>query len=215
MWRCFGYQTYPAPNPSVVMIKVKLQSHLIYIGNEGKMCDMEIYFRRPYCLSHLKYTEFFELYDYSHIIPSRFQHLHEEICGDVNIISNSIYNMSNECIDILKSSKLKTLYIYKKMNPTNTIVRMGMVYIYMGEIYYLRLLLLNMPAMSYNELLTVNGVTFTYFQQSAVARGLISNEQLGLQCFKEATIFSTPSELRFLFVLLTLNGYPTICIYEN
>jgi len=215
MWRCFGYQTYPAPNPSVVMIKVKLPSHLIYIGNEGKMCDMEIYFRRPYCLSHLKYTEFYELYDYSHIIPSRFQHLHDEICGDVNIISNSIYNMSNECIDILKSSKLKTLYIYKKMNPTNTIVRMGMVYIYMGEIYYLRLLLLNMAAMSYNELLTVNGVTFTYFQQSAVARGLISNEQLGLQCFKEATIFSTPSELRFLFVLLTLNGYPTICIYEN
>ena len=104
MWRCFGYQTYPAPNPSVLLIKVKLPSHLLYIANEGKMCDLEIYFRRPYCLHHLKYTEFYQLYDYGHNIPSRFQILYDEICGDVNILSNSIYNISNDCIDILISS---------------------------------------------------------------------------------------------------------------
>ena len=215
MWRCFGYQTYPAPNPSVLLIKVKLPSHLLYIANEGKMCDLEIYFRRPYCLHHLQYTEFYQLYDYGYNIPSRFQTLYDEICGDVNILSNSIFNISNDCIDILKSSKVKSLYIFKKMNPYNTIVRMGMVYVYMGEIYYLRLLLLNIPAISYEELLTYGGTKFSYFQQSALARGLISNEMLGLECFKEATIFSTPSELRYLFVLLTLEGYPTICIYEN
>jgi len=215
MWRCFGYQTYPATHPSITLIKVKLPDHLNAITVDGKMCDLEIYFRRPYCLKDLKYTEFFDLYDYGYNYPKKYLNMNGVNKNDIELIYNNVFNISDKCLDILKSSKSKNLYIYKRINSDRSITRMSMVYVYMGEIYYLRLLLLNVPTFGYDELLYYDNIKFTSFQLAAMARNLVLNEKLGYDCFKEAAQFSTAFERRNLFVLLTLQGYPTIKIYED
>jgi hypothetical protein len=185
------------------------------ISDEGKISDLDIYFKRPKCLANFKYTEFYDNYDYSYSFPKKYEHIYENR-ADHNNINNYVFDMSEECLTILSSSKIKKLlYIYKRLNPNDSICRMSMVYIYMGEIYYLRLLLLTVPAFGYDDLLTYNGTKYSLFQNSAFARQLITNENLGLDTFKEASNFSTPSERRNLFVMLTLQGYPTLCIFEN
>ena len=212
MWRCFGYQTYPSTMPSVTLIKVKLPDHVRTICNDGKMCDLEIYFRRPICLAKFKYTEFYDNYDYGYSYPKKYE---QYMNNNNNIADSYVYDVTNTCYDLLSSSKHKTLFIYKRLNPNKSITRMSMVYVYMGEIYYLRLLLLHMSAFGYKDLLSFEGIEYSMFQSAALARGLITNENLAFDCFKEAAYFSTPNERRNLFVLLTLQGYPTISIYED
>jgi len=214
MWRCFGYQTYPASTPSITLIKVKLPYHLNSICNDGKICDLEIYFRRPLCLHNLTYIQFFDLYDYGYMYPKTYNK-RGILLNNEDSIDNCVFNISDRCLDLLRSSKVKTLYIYKRLNPKNSITRMSMVYVYMGEIYYLRLLLYLVPAFSYDELLEYNGIKYLTFQHAAAARNIIKNETLGYDCFKEASIFSSPKELRNLFILLTLQGYPTVSIYDD
>ena len=215
MWRSFGYQTYPASSPSITLIKVKLPDHVMAITGEGKMCDLEIYFRRPLCFKDLKYTEFFDQYDYSYTYPKKYKYCYGIEEFDNQFISNKVFNMTIKCYDLLRSSKNKTLYIYKRLNSEKSITRMSMVYVYMGEIYYLRLLLLNVAAFGYKELLTYDNITYELFQHAAVARCLVMDDKLGIECYKEAYPFSTPWERRQLFVLLTLQGYPTVGIYDN
>ena len=62
-FRVLGYQTYPAPFPSVQMIKVKTPAQVEYLLLESKQsCDMLVYFNRPHVLNHLKYTELYKKY---------------------------------------------------------------------------------------------------------------------------------------------------------
>jgi hypothetical protein len=86
MWRCYGFQTYPASSPSVTLIKVKLPDHVKSISLDGKMCDLEIYFRRPYCLKDLKYTEFFDLYDYGYNYPKKYSIMYGININDIIFI---------------------------------------------------------------------------------------------------------------------------------
>jgi hypothetical protein len=44
MWRIFGYQTYPAPTPSVWLIKAKLPSEVNMWIQEGKLTDVYVLF---------------------------------------------------------------------------------------------------------------------------------------------------------------------------
>ena len=214
MWRIYGFQTYPASSPSIRLIKAKMPEHVNILKKEGKMCDLEIYFRRPICLRYLKYTEFYNLYDYGHNYPKRYKKQLGINVFDNMSKSNNVFNITNICHDVY-DSRNKQFYIYKRLNPNRSITRMGMNYFYMGEIYYLRLLLLHVPCYSFENLLEYEGIKYKSFQQSALARNLIENDNIGYECFKETAFFSTPSERRNLFVLLTLNGYVTITIYED
>jgi hypothetical protein len=108
MWRCFGYQTYPATNPSVMIIKVKMPDHIENIKGEGKMCDLDIYFRRPECLKDFKYTEFYENYDYSTTYPKKYINYNGCNSFDEMILSNYVFNVTERCSDLLSKSKLKT-----------------------------------------------------------------------------------------------------------
>jgi hypothetical protein len=92
---------------------------------------------------------------------------------------------------------------------------MGMVHYSAGEPWFLRLLLLHKPAISFEELRTVDGSTYTTFQAAAVASNIVSHETEGLLCYKEAVPHSTPNELRLLFCSLTLQGFATLAIYSD
>jgi hypothetical protein len=62
MWRILGYHTYPSPTPSVQTIKIKTESQVKQLLDEGKSCDMLAYIHRPAHLAHLKYNELFASY---------------------------------------------------------------------------------------------------------------------------------------------------------
>jgi hypothetical protein len=92
---------------------------------------------------------------------------------------------------------------------------MNWVYPSAGEIFYLRILLFNLPAMSFQDYRTVNGIEFQTFQLAAVARNLVDDEREAYLAFQNVILMSTPAELRSLLVLLTVEGYPTLSIIQD
>ena len=60
-----------------------------------------------------------------------------------------------------------------------------------------------------------NNIRYNTYQEACTANGLLSNENEAEIAFNEAIIDSTPSELRSLFVILTLQGFPTINIFNT
>ena len=58
--------TYPAPFPSVRLIKAKLPDEVNSWFREGNLTDIYVYFRRPYPLRHLTICQFYTNYDYKY-----------------------------------------------------------------------------------------------------------------------------------------------------
>jgi hypothetical protein len=129
-WRILGYQTYPSSKPTVLTIKVKSEQDVIDLRNDGKLCDLAVYFDRPdiYQFKNLKFTEFFKTWDYSYTRPARYKNIIANLNPDGNLFSTNRFLKPN-------------LYIFKRLKPEDNIVRMGMLYISAGEMWYLRLLL--------------------------------------------------------------------------
>ena len=75
---------------------------------------------------------------------------------------------------------------------------MGMLYLSSaGEMWYMRLLLLNKPADSFFNLKYVNGIEYTSFQSAAVAAKLVINQNEAEICIQDSIQNgSTPYELR-------------------
>ena len=200
-WRVLGYHTYPKAIPAVRILKIKLPQNALAIQQAEKICDLTMYFLRPNIsmFDGLKYTEFFNQYVYNTKLP---------------LIYANAPNLENtEWFQVRVSNKI--YYYFKRKNYAASITRMHMLYINAGEIWYLRLLLLNKPARSFRDLLTVRNKVFQLFQQAAIAEGYCSDKTECERSFRDAAIFSTPSELRMWFVVMTVNGFPTSHIFYN
>ena len=218
MWRFFSFQTYPAPQPAVVKITVKLPAAVDNIVAGRKFCDMGIYFKRPAAIfRNYKYTQFFHYFSWSKDLPARFKNrpLWTE-GGTVQFDENNI------CVDIsaqypfLQSMSKKTLYIFSK-DPTRlkSINRMGMLYPNAGEIFYLRILLNNFPAMSFKDYRTNNTIVYKTFQESAISHGYVNDSNEAILALIQVLFISTPAELRAFLVIMTNDGFPTLCIVES
>ena len=72
-----------------------------------------------------------------------------------------------------------------------------------------------MPAMSFRDYRVFNGVELQSFQLAAVARNYVDDEKEAYLAFQNVLLMSTPAELRSLLVLLTVEGYPTLCIIHD
>jgi len=79
-----------------------------------------------------------------------------------------------------------------------------------GQAYYLRLLLLTVPARDFDDLLVVDDTRYDTFKDAAVARGLVRNGDEAATAMREVAEdeTSTPSELRYLYGMLLLHGDP-------
>jgi hypothetical protein len=202
MWRIFGFQNYPSPHPTVTHIKPKLPLQILLIQREHKLCDLMVYLERPQTdqFVNLLYTEFFKYWKYGYKIPAKHKNKPlNQLHGDIHEIRKLV----------------NIYYIYKRDRPNDHIVRMSINYVQHGEIWYLRRLLLNIPTYSLESLRYFNYVEYNTFQESAVARGYVSDVTEALLCFNESREISTPMELRSLFVTMTLQGYNTINIYND
>lgn len=99
---------------------------------------------------------------------------------------------------------------------------MEMQYITSGDIYYLRLILLNRTAMNDQDVLTYHPdrgggdfILFTSYQQSAIAHGYVDSIVDVRATFDEMCTNGTAQECRNYFVILTLNGYATRDIFDD
>jgi len=198
-WRILGHETYPAPTPSVRIVKVISEQRSIKTLTDGKIPDIIIYFNRPAILHHMKYTEFFNSYMWSYNRPTRFQ---EQQPGYYIIILQNIN---------------KNVYLYKRSESNTSITRLEVIAITAGEPFFLRLILYNYPKISYKDCLTTNERIYPTYQEAAVAAGIVKDNEEVYACFEEAEHFQdmTPSELRTLFVISTLQGFPTLKILSE
>jgi PIF1-like helicase len=177
------------------VIKIVMPETMAAILNSQKCHDLLVYFNRPNSLIALKYTELFNMYNWSYTLPKRFlQSL-----------------TSTDCFYITIPGLTKTIFLFKKKDQTRSITRMEMPPIQAGEIWYLRLILLNKPVISYDEAIN----SCDTFQLAAISEGYVNDKQEALLCFQMATAYSTPPQLRALFVLLTIQGFPTHIILED
>jgi hypothetical protein len=206
MWRVFGFQTYPAPFPSVRLIKAKHPTEVVSWCNEGKLTDIYVYFQRPASLQNLKICEFFTLYDYKYNLnDARFRDNTNNFEEDGSLR----YCLINGC------GNIRQFYIYKRLHPDHSITRLNGVPPDAGEIFYIRYMLRELAFSSFNDMLTVNGVLYTTFQEATYQRGLLNNDSEAFEAFVEARLYQGPSGLRALFVLLTIQGFPTLRIYDD
>jgi len=196
-----GYHTYPSPNPSVKVIKVKSESEMNKIIAENKVCDLQIYFNRPPNLRNLTYASFFQMYTYSSNPPQQSR----------NTNNASQYEHYQINISYIRNP----YFIYTRNESSKNITRLEMVPLTIGEKCYLRLILYRTPVLSFIDARTVNGITYNTFQLAALAKGLVEDENEAIIAFQWATTYSTPAGLRTLFVIMTLQGFPTLIIYEN
>jgi energy-coupling factor transporter ATP-binding protein EcfA2 len=144
----------------------------------------------------LKYTNFYKLY--RHVTNPK-----------IRVHNHSLYHR------IYIDGVQKEVYIKQREESSDVIVRMEMIYPSAGEIWYLRVLLLNKAFVSYEDARTCNGITYPTFQLSALAYEFINSHNETQLCFQEALLLSSPPELRFLFAILTMQGFPTLSIYED
>jgi len=86
-----------------------------------------------------------------------------------------------------------------------------------GELFFLRLILYNYPRISFPDCYKYNGRIYKTFQEAAVATGIVKVNDEVYSCFEEAEHFQnmTPAELRTLFVISTLQGFPTLRILNE
>lgn len=199
MWRLIRYQTYPSPIPGVGIIKAKLLEAVRYFMDDNKYTDMLIYFLRPRLLRNMTYTEVFNAYSVNSVLSR-------------NYVATKIKDLDYFEISCPFINKVTHL---TKRSCTKSITRMEMVYPNAGEIFYLRLILLNKPCTSFQDAKTFDGNEYPSFQLSALAHGYVDSEYEASRCFTEAGIFSTPHELRFLFATMTMEGFPTHKIFYD
>ncbi|XP_025635794.1 uncharacterized protein [Arachis hypogaea] len=79
-----------------------------------------------------------------------------------------------------------------------------------GEKFYLRILLSNVRGpISWDDLLTVNGVQYSFFKQSAQHRRLLESDSSIHACLVEASVLRLPCALRRLFATILIFCEPT------
>jgi len=198
-WRILGHDTYPAPSPSVRIIKVVSEQNSLQTLSKGNTPDIIVYFNRPQSLQNLKYTELFNAYTWSYKRPANFQ---ENEQGYYIIAARNV----TRCI-----------YLYKRSESHPSITRLESIAITAGELFFLRLILYNFTRLSYAQCYQFNNKTYITFQEAAVASGIVKDNDEVYSCFEEAEHFQdmTPSELRTLFVISTLQGFPTLRILNE
>ena len=67
--------------------------------------------------------------------------------------------------------------------------------------------------MSFEDYKTYEEIQHPTFQQSAMAHGYVDDSNVAFLALQSILSCSTPNELRAFVVTLTIEGYPTLCIW--
>lgn len=190
-WRALGFSNYPAQQPSTKLIVVILKSQTDFFLERGKATDMLIFMNRPEELHNLKYDEFFQKWHYVYTKPK---------------------TLTGEYFEIEFSKIRKRIFIVKWIDSKEHLVRISMIYPNAGEAWYLRLIHRSRAVTGWEDAYSFNGIKYATYQEAARHSGFLDDETEATHCFAEAILDGnkTPSSLRGLFIMLTVDGSPTI-----
>ncbi len=176
--------------------------------------DLQIYYSRPASLKDLKYTEFLAKYNTSKTLP-QFCSNNPETENDVSLDQHYFK------IYIYFAEEAAIQYIYVLVRQVKRCICIEMVYQTIGEIYYLRLILLKQPVLNDEDSHTLTAVcgggkpiVFLSYQQSAIAHGYAESAVDAQLTFDNMCGTDTAAQCRSYFVILTLHGYATHAIFE-
>ena len=140
---------------------------------------------------NLSYTSLFQKYTYITKLPTQHN-------KDNNISHESNFYIINI------SHTSKEYFLYKRIENYICITRLEMMPLTIGEKWYLRLILNTQPVLNFKDARTVEGITFQAFQEAALTRKLVENENEATIAFRWAIKYSTPLELGTLYIIMTL-----------
>jgi len=208
-WRLYGYRDYPASEPPVISFKVRTGAQLQDFFQRGQITDLMVYYSRPSQLHLLTYSAFWEKYNAHKFLPKYYK--------DRPILQNQRFFQ----VIIPFATSSVTHFIYEPVNKIQRCVRIEMLYPTMGDIYYLRLILLKRAVLNDKDAHTFHpprggGAPIVYlnYQQSALAHGYITSFQDAILTYDDMCGMGTASLCRSYFVVLTLQGYATHAIYD-
>ncbi|XP_046393620.1 uncharacterized protein LOC124161349 [Ischnura elegans] len=105
-------------------------------------------------------------------------------------------------------------FIHKRQRGSS-VARLRWLSPTLGELFFLRMLLARFPCRSYEELRTVDAVTYGSFQEAAMARGLLDELDEYGHALEEAASFKTGRALRQLFFAVIMFGAPAAVLWER
>ncbi|XP_073033758.1 uncharacterized protein [Primulina eburnea] len=185
LWRIFSFE-FSRMYPSVIRLQIHIPNqHLIYFDPQQHISDI----LADDDNSKTMLTEFFKMN-----------------C-DPDLTGKYLYREFPQYYTWIKYGKN-----WIRRRSKNKVV--GRVYVVSsseGERFYLRILLNHVRGpTSFEHLLTVNGVTYSIFKDSAQMRGLLKQDDYIKQCLLEACSVRMSSSLRMLFVSILVFCQPTI-----
>jgi hypothetical protein len=213
VWRMYGYQDYPAPEPAVCAFKVRTGAQLKDFIQRKEVTDLQIYYNRPDSLESLLFTEFLERYNTSSQLPKYY--------------ADNPHSLDNICIQhhyfkVYMEPDQEIRYVYRPIRHVKRCIRIEMLFITSGDIFYLRLILLNRKARSDKDVLTyypIRGggepLLCTSYQQSAIAHGYVDSVDDVRETYSDMCCTGTGCQCRSYFVVLTLHGYATHAIFDD
>ena len=209
MWRLLGFQTYPASDPAVIGVKIRMPSFVTDYNEKKLLLDIVVYFNRPGWCTDMLFAEFFGKY----ITKRQQAPTAAFILAHAADDPPSYYHL--HMLDGLYGDK--PVYVYKRDPSKKVLCRLHTVAHSGGEIWFARLLIKLFHFRSFEDMMTFEGVTHGTFQQVAIARGVANDAADCLTCFTEACLEHgrTPRELRALFVTMATNAFPVFVVYDN
>ncbi|GBO36556.1 hypothetical protein AVEN_17828-1 [Araneus ventricosus] len=123
---------------------------------------------------------------------------------ELNKNDPSAHNISySDILQYYMFDKSTTNWKKRQRGGQNVIGRLPVVSILYTERYYLRMLILHKSgAISFHDILTVNGLRCITFQQACQEYGLLRGDQQWPDALNDAAQFQSPRQLRMLFAMI-------------
>ncbi|EAU89526.2 ATP-dependent DNA helicase PIF1 [Coprinopsis cinerea okayama7 len=200
-WRILGFRI-TQKDPSVTALPVHDQDNIrnqrySRRSDEGSLSKLERYFLRPdgtflyegqtRNFDDLTYTEYFTLFRIDPYNPEKDGH-------------PRYYRERPNGLDAPR------MHVILRAGSITHLARIQNVRQTQGQTFYLRAILTQRAARSYEDVRTVNGVQFRTYQEAAIAMGIFTDDDEAIFAIAEAiAALRTPREIRVLFVHLLVN----------
>lgn len=198
MWRILG-SAISTRHPSVTHLPVHLPGQNILRYNDGEHATSLLirYLNRPPAtiFDNLTYIDYFQQYVLYPWSPGDQLHEGEYL---------------EEPIPHCPRHKVRQRLRGTKVGRIQTVPPSA------GEVFYLRCLLSHQCARSFAQLRTVDDTLLPSYHEAAIHLGLFTSENEGYFAMREACeSFHTPSQLRFLFARILIEGYPARPLWDD
>ena len=206
VYRIFNFHL-TSKRPSVRCLPVHLEnSQLGQMHRSGDtqsfMSDLLWYFRRPRgpIFDNLTYSDFYARYYFE------TREVHHPLGA----------NQWSICSTRTRRGVRRKI-LRERQTGSRIVTRIHSIPPRIGELFYVRVLLLHRPASSFEDLRTIHGRVYATYQEAATALGLFEDESEAVRAMREAVAaYSRPGQLRFLFAHLLLDlPTPAITLWET